>query len=51
MTKEEYQKLIDMTLNLRLAESMAVELADLIKKANKTLRELVLKREDKDALV
>ena len=51
MVKEEYQKLIDMTLNLRVAESMLCEATDILKQANKTLKELVLKKEEKDAVV
>ena len=48
MTKEEYQKLIDMTLNLRTAESMLCEATALLEQANKTLKELVLKKGEKD---
>ena len=51
MTKEEYQKLIDMTLNLRTIECMLYEMAERLGQVNKVLKELILKREDKDALV
>ena len=45
MTKEEYDKLISLTLNLKIAESASAEAADLLKKANEVLKELILKKE------
>lgn len=47
MNKEEYDKLIDITLKLRIAESMSAELAFLLRKANEVLRELLLKKGEK----
>ena len=46
MTREEYQKLLDITLKLRTVESILCEAVGLLEQANKTLRELVLKKEE-----
>ena len=51
MIKEEYDKLISLTLSLRIAEGALAEAKEQLKKANEVLRELILKKEDKDALV
>lgn len=48
MTKEEYQKLVELTLEMRILESLSSEIADRFKNANKILRELLLK-ENEDA--
>ena len=43
MTEEEYQKLIELTLNMRCLESMLAEAIEILKQVNEVLKELVLK--------
>ncbi len=49
MDKNEYEKLIELNLMTRLAESCAEELRDKLHKVNEALRELILRKEKPDA--
>lgn len=43
LTSEEYNRLLSISLKLRIAESALVDILEEFKDANKTLRELLLK--------
>ena len=48
LKSEEYKKLVELSLMLRLAESVAAELRDKLAKANEILRELILRKGNPD---
>ncbi len=43
MEKEDYEKLVSLVLEMRVLESILSEATDILNKANKILREMLLK--------